>query len=106
MLFRSILVEITGFADFGVFVKKDEYVGLIHISELSDRFVKDINLFAKVGDFVSAYVLDLNEEEKKMVLSYKKCGSKRKIVVPKSEIGFEGLKKQLPKWVNNAKNKL
>lgn len=101
-----ILVEITGLADFGVFVKKDDYVGLIHISEISDRFVKDINLFGNVGDLVSVYVIDVDHENKKLTLSYKKCGSKRKIVVPKDEIGFDGLKKELPKWVNHAKKKL
>lgn len=101
-----ILVEVTGFINYGVFVKKDDYVGLIHISEISDRFVKNINLFAKVGDRVSAYVLDVDHKNKKMKLSYKKCGSERKIVVPASEIGFEGLKRQLPKWVKNSLKKL
>lgn len=98
-----ILVEVTGLVNYGIFVKKDEYVGLIHISEVSDRFVKDISLFAQAGDMVSAYVLDVDEENKKLTLSYKKCGTKRKIVVPKSEIEFESLKKELPKWVKNAK---
>lgn len=100
-----ILVEVTGLTNYGVFVKKDEYVGLIHISEVSDRFVKNINLFANVGDFVSVYVLDVDNENKQLTLSYKKCGSKRKIVVPKSEIGFESLKKELPKWISSAKKK-
>lgn len=101
-----ILVEVTGFADYGVFVKKDDYTGLIHISEISDRYVKDIRLFAKVGDSVTTYVLDVDHEKKKLTLSYKKCGSKRKIIVPASEIGFEGLKKELPRWVNNEIKKL
>lgn len=100
-----ILVEVTGLVDYGVFVKKDDYVGLIHISEISNRFVKDINLFAKVGDSVSVYVLDVDEEKKKLTLSYKRCGAKKKIVVPKAEIGFDGLKKELPKWISNAKKK-
>lgn len=101
-----ILVEVTSFIDYGVFVKKDDYVGLIHISEISDRFVKDINLFAKVGDLVSAYVLDVDHETKKMKLSYKKCGGKRKIIVPESEIGFESLKQRLPQWIKEALNKI
>lgn len=101
-----ILVEVTGFIDYGVFVKKDDYVGLIHISEISDRFVKDINLFAKIGDHVSAYVLDVDHKAKKMKLSYKKCGSQRKIVVPESEIGFESLKERLPGWIKDAMNKI
>lgn len=101
-----ILVEVTGFVDYGVFVKKDDYTGLIHISEISDRFVKDITLFARVGDTVSAYVIEVDEERKKLTLSYKRCGSKRKIIVPKGEIGFEGLKKELPKWVSDAKKNI
>ncbi len=103
---KIILVEVTGFVDYGVFVKKDDYTGLIHISEISDRFVKDITLFACVGDTVSAYVIDVDEKRKKLTLSYKKCRSKRKIIVPKGEIGFEGLKKELPKWVSEAKKNI
>lgn len=101
-----ILVEVTGFVDYGVFVEKDDYTGLIHISEISDRFVKDITLFANIGDTVSAFVMDVDEENKKLTLSYKRCGPKRKIIVPKGEIGFDGLKKQLPKWVEQEKNKI
>lgn len=101
-----ILVEVTGFVEYGVFVKKDDYTGLIHISEISDRFVKDITLFANVGDNVSAYVIDIDDDKKKLTLSYKRCGSQRKIIVPKGEIGFEGLKKQLPKWVKKAKKNI
>lgn len=101
-----ILVEVTGLAEFGVFVKINEYVGLIHISEVSERFVKNIKLFAEVGDLVSAYVLDVDGTNKKLTLSYKKCGTKRKIVVPNSDLGFQGLKNALPIWVKEAKEKL
>lgn len=101
-----ILVEVTGLAEFGVFVKINEYVGLIHISEVSERFVKNIKLFAEVGDLVSAYVLDVDGINKKLTLSYKKCGTKRKIVVPNSDLGFQGLKNALPIWVKEAKEKL
>ncbi|NLN50920.1 MAG: S1 RNA-binding domain-containing protein [Acholeplasmataceae bacterium] len=101
-----ILVEVTGFTSYGVFVKKDDYTGLIHISEISDKFVRDINLFASVGDLVSAYVIEINEEQKQLTLSYKLCKSKRQIIVSEFKIGFEPFKQRLSKMIKQAKKEL
>ncbi|MFP4498804.1 MAG: S1 RNA-binding domain-containing protein, partial [Vulcanimicrobiota bacterium] len=57
--------EITGIANFGAFVKlEDNESGLIHISEVADAYVKDINEYLKVGDKVTVKVLGVNEKGK------------------------------------------
>ncbi|MFH1777128.1 MAG: S1 RNA-binding domain-containing protein [Candidatus Omnitrophota bacterium] len=50
-----IEVEVIKIANYGAFVKlPDNCRGLIHISQVSDNYVKDINEFLKVGDKVKA----------------------------------------------------
>ena len=66
----------TGIQDYGAFVALDaETQGLVHISEITNGYVKDIHDFLKVGDTVSK-VLSIDEEHRKMSLSLK--AAKRK----------------------------
>ena len=46
-----IEVTVTGIENYGIFVSvNDEYTGLIHISEIDNNFVKDINDYVKIGE--------------------------------------------------------
>ena len=45
-----IHVTVTGYAPYGIFVKYNDYIGLIHISEISKRFVKDVSKYAKLDE--------------------------------------------------------
>ncbi len=64
--------EVTRITDFGAFVKiNGRSPGLIHISQISDNFVKDINRYLKIGDKVKARVTKLGPG-KKIDLSLKK----------------------------------
>ena len=42
--------RVTNILGYGAFVQVDEYDGLIHISEFSDHFVRDIKDFVQIGD--------------------------------------------------------
>ena len=99
---------ITGIKDYGAFVQVDEYCGLIHISEFSDGFVRNINDIVAIGDVVSVEVIEVNEEEKKLKLSYKKAN-----VIPSKLLehvhiykGFNALELRLENWINEAYEKL
>ena len=51
-------VEVTRITDFGAFTKIDKRnSGLIHISQVADGFVDDINKHLKVGDRLKARVI-------------------------------------------------
>lgn len=55
-------IEITKITNFGAFAKlPSNKTGLIHISQITDGFVKDINNHLKVGDKRKARVLSVNE---------------------------------------------
>ncbi len=60
-----VLVEVTNIADFGVFVRcKTGEEGLIHISEVANEFVTNINKFVKLGEKVKVKVLGRNKKGK------------------------------------------
>jgi predicted RNA-binding protein with RPS1 domain len=46
-----------------------EYYGLIHISELTGQYIRDINSFASVGDELKARILGYNDKYSKWELS-------------------------------------
>jgi len=57
---------------FGLFVELDEDIhGLAHISELSDKPVKDVSEIAKVGDEMEFYVITIEPEHHRLGLSLK-----------------------------------
>lgn len=63
---------ITNVTNFGAFVDVGVHQdGLVHISEMANRFVKDPTEIVKVGDVVSVKVLAINEELKRINLSMK-----------------------------------
>ena len=57
--------KITGLANFGAFVDLgDNKTGLVHISEVSDKFVEDINDELKVGQIITVEVLSIDDDGK------------------------------------------
>ncbi|MBB6452638.1 S1 RNA binding domain protein [Salirhabdus euzebyi] len=64
--------KVAGITNFGAFVElPGGSTGLVHISEVADSFVKDVNEHLKIGDEVEVKVL--SEKEGKIALSIKKA---------------------------------
>jgi len=64
---------ITNVANFGAFVDIGVHQdGLVHISQLADRFVSDPKQIVKVGQVVKVRVLEVNESLKRIGLSMKR----------------------------------
>ena len=58
--------------DFGAFVDIGvKYDGLVHISEMSDKFIKNPSELVSVGDIVKVKVIKIDMERKKVALSMK-----------------------------------
>ncbi|MFZ3591040.1 S1 domain-containing RNA-binding protein [Bacillus sp. DJP31] len=65
--------KVTGITNFGAFVElPGGSTGLVHISEVADNYVKDINEHLKVGDEVEVKVINV-EKDGKIGLSIKKA---------------------------------
>ena len=100
-----IEVTITGIQKYGAFVSiDDKYDGLIHISEISSGYVKNINDYIKIKDKIYAQVVDIDEENNKFKLSIKNIDYRNsgKIINNDDNFsnGFEPLKEHLDLWIN------
>ncbi len=63
---------VSGITLFGLFVKLDSDIeGLVHISEISRKRIENLEEHYKIGDAVSAVVLDVDVEKKRLSLSIK-----------------------------------
>lgn len=63
-------------APFGAFVNLEPGIdGLVHISEITDHFIKKVEEALSVGQEVNVMVLDVNPEAKKISLSIKALGA-------------------------------
>ena len=100
-----IKVKITGIQKYGAFANiSNDYDGLIHISEISYGYVKNINDFINIGDNIYAEVVNIDNNNKKIKLSikdidYKKSGAKLKRMA-ETKKGFTPLKENLEPWIN------
>ncbi len=92
--------EITAMKPYGAFVNvDDEYVGLIHISEFSDGFVRSIEDYVSLGDVIDLKVLQVNGQ--KLSLSFKELHKRKKRYNIVLKSGFTPLKAKLEEWLND-----
>lgn len=97
--------KVTNILGYGAFVVVDGYDGLVHISEFSDGFVRNISDFVKIGEEIKLRVIDIDEENKRLKLSYKQIHKTRGVRcrVPVYKIDFEPLKERLTPWIKEYK---
>ena len=106
--------KVTGIQPYGAFVAlDDETQGLVHISEITYGYVKDVHEFIKVGDEITVKILDVDEEQKKISLSIRVLQespvSKKREVPPRKTLqervneddadGFKILQQKLESWI-------
>ncbi|MEH7384830.1 S1 domain-containing post-transcriptional regulator GSP13 [Bacillus sp. JJ1521] len=112
--------KVTGVQPYGAFVALDENTqGLVHISEVTHGFVKDINEHVKVGDEVEVKVLSIDEAAGKIGLSIRATQEapekpaaqrtakpkKRPAQVQQTNSdtqGFNTLKDKLEEWIEQS----
>ncbi|KGX86730.1 S1 domain-containing post-transcriptional regulator GSP13 [Pontibacillus litoralis] len=114
--------KITGIQPYGAFVALDEEVqGLVHISEVTHGFVKDINEHLNLGDEVNVKILNIDEEKGKYSLSIRatqeapkqeqkpkqqrKPKQQQQFQQEETPAGFNTLKDKLDEWINQSKER-
>lgn len=103
---------ITGIKSYGAFVCIDsKNQGLIHISEITNDFVADINDYVKVNEKIKVRILSIDTKTFQMRLSLKSLQSRKnrrfqhftkKKTLPPMKIGFKTIEKKLPIWIDEA----
>lgn len=104
----TVYGKITGIKPYGAFVCFDDGVtGLIHISEVSNGFVKNIANYVKVGDYCMLKVIDIDTEHKQLRLSFKALEQNTRKYqkrvrfegMPDNVKGFGSLRDKMEEWV-------
>jgi protein Tex len=75
---------ITNVANFGAFVDVGVHQdGLVHVSQMADRFISNPNEIVKVGQVVQVQVLEVNVGLKRISLTMRSTGSESSAPLPK-----------------------
>ncbi|TDL95467.1 S1 RNA-binding domain-containing protein [Macrococcus brunensis] len=111
---QFVKVKVTGIQPYGAFVETLDHVeGLIHISEVMNDYIHNLNVFLSVGQIVKAKVLDVSADGK-LNLTLKENDYFRRQERKKEKksvldeinqeqtIGFESLRQKLPEWINKS----
>ena len=101
-----VVGKVTGITNYGVFMSFDNgYVGMVHISEISYDYVKDISEYINVGDEIEVRIIKVENDVSRLQLSMKGVSdikiSKKRVKIRETPHGFETLKNELPKWIDN-----
>ncbi|MCH4207816.1 MAG: CvfD/Ygs/GSP13 family RNA-binding post-transcriptional regulator [Solobacterium sp.] len=106
--------KVTGIQPYGAFVSLDKHTsGLIHISEISDGYVRDISRFVQLGDTVRVKIIDYDQKTGQARLSLKALNHTRvrsrrhpvgriKASLPEMKIGFGSIAGHMPQWIAEA----
>lgn len=86
---------------FGAIVSVGSTQGLVHISQVANSFVQDINDHVKVGDLVKVKVLSIDEENNKIALSIREALPKEERR-PRNEKPFKPRKQNMEQTSNPA----
>ncbi|MCY9546894.1 MULTISPECIES: S1 domain-containing post-transcriptional regulator GSP13 [Lysinibacillus] len=110
--------KVTGIQPYGAFVALDEDTqGLVHISEITYGFVKDVSEFLSVGQEVEVKILEIDEDAEKISLSIRALQERpttlrKKDPIPRKSLqdrvdesdanGFNSLKDKLQDWIEQS----
>ena len=90
---------------------EDGIEGLLHISEISNNYIRDIEKFGVVGDEMKVKILSIDKNNGFLRVSLKQVPPEEAYSTHKNEPrnipvlpddAFEPLKENLPKWIENT----
>lgn len=75
-----VIATVVGITDYGAYVRLDEYdkEGLLHVSEVASRWVRNIRVFVREGQKVVLKVLRVNTEKGHVDLSLRRVTKREK----------------------------
>ena len=75
--------KVTGIEKYGIFLSLDDNInGLIHISEISNSFVKNVEDYASIGETIKAKVIAIDHNYEKLKLSIKGAYKRTLLLCP------------------------
>lgn len=97
--------EVKSVADYGVFIKiEDGLNGLVHISELSNKLVKDPSKVVQVGDKIKVMIISISNDDRHLGLSLKKAQKQSDAPAEDTDTGSRELE-ELDKIISETESK-
>ena len=88
----------------------DNYSGLVHISEISDRYVKNICDYVNLDEVIKVKVLAVDDDNHHLKLSIKnfdyRINKRSRSNIVETTLGFTTLQRNLNGWVRQKKEEL
>ena len=111
--------RISGIQNYGAFVTlQNGMQGLIHISEISSKFVRNISDYLSLDKEIRVKIIDIDTKTNYARLSLKQIGErerqvvrkppvlkKKRVMIPENELDFKPLEERLEGWIEEALNK-
>jgi len=111
-----IVGKITGVKPYALFLSfENGSNGLLHISELSDSYIRDIEKYGSLGDEIKVKVISIDDANGFLRVSYKRVPEEERysthvnesrIYLEESEKDFSELEKKLPIWIEETLKKV
>lgn len=102
--------QVTGITLYGVFVTlNDDYTGMVHISEVSNKFIPNLNKLFKIGDIISVKVMAIDENKRQVKLSIKELDYKIETgasAIREKGTGFKPIEDNLENWIETKMNEI
>ena len=107
-----IIGKVSKVRPYAAFLSFDNGInGLLHISEITGGFIRDIEKYVAIGDEIKVKVIDVDDTNGFLRVSVKEIEEserysthinkdKATVVVEKNE--FDTIEKSLPKWIENT----
>jgi general stress protein 13 len=108
---QLIVGKVYNVKPYALFMSFDDGVtGLLHISEISDSFIRDIEKYGSVGDEIKVKILSIDKDNGFLRVSYKQVPpeemysshTNQRKVPTTSEDEFLPLKEKLDSWIKEA----
>ncbi len=108
---QLVIGKVYNVKPYALFMSFDDGVtGLLHISEISDSFIRDIEKYGSVGDEIKVKILSIDKDNGFLRVSYKQVPQEemysshtnQRKVPTTSEDEFLPLKEKLDSWIKEA----
>lgn len=100
------------YQSYAILLFDDGWTGLLHISELSNAFIRNFTSFVTIGSIYAVKVISVNEQLGRVHVSLKQMnsGDRRRVfshrVIEPKEINFDSLRERLPRWIEEQNKEI
>lgn len=99
------------YPNYAILIFEEGFTGLLHISELSDKFIRNFPALVQVGKIYSVKVYEIDETGNNAKVSVKRITPEERknyekyVKIDPSTIDFTKLKENLPNWIDEQLKK-